>query len=1855
MKRYIITFMAALIAVINVKADNVSVSDQELVENFAKTVWVNLSNTERNYVSFQMDLTLPDGVCVNKEGCGLTERIIDEDQELIIGKIGDNKYRLTSTSFSLTPISGTKSTIINLSLIARKKNAGGVATLSNIIFVTNTSKRVAMNDVSFNIIVHPIIEFADAEVKSICVSNWDNNGDGQLDTREAASVVNLNNAFKGNTTINTFEEFQYFAKANTQDAFNGCSALTSIILPNVNKIGIRAFYQCSSLESVIIPEGVPSIELMAFAGCRALTTVSIASSVKTIGTSAFSGCIALTTVNIANGVSNIYTKVFENCISLKNIVIPKSVTKIEPDAFKDCSLETITVESETPISISSTTFATACYDATLYVPAGSKAAYKADYNWKNFKKIVDGTEEPSIIVNGFEYLIISEDDNTAKVVGGPSEGDIEIPSSFVYNDETYSVKAIDDGAFYGYSKIKSIMIPNSVTSIGNYAFNGCIGLTSLEIPNSVITIGSGAFKNCTKLLTVTVENPTPVSIDQWTFSDRANVTLYVPKGSKAAYEAAAYWKEFKEIIESVVFSLDKTELTIAKGQTEVLTVTCPSSWTDKRVTWESTDTEIAIVSSIGEVTGVSTGTATIICTSVATGAMATCEVTVEDVVKEFSKNNIKYRYDGNPDTYTVSVIGNSLSGGNGTIDLVIPEEVTYEGTKYAVTEVGDGAFDRCYALKSVVLPSGIKKLSDRVFRFCSYMASIQLPEGLEQIGTMEFGSAMGAFHGCSKLSEINLPSTLTLIGRGTFSYCTSLKSLILPNSVTTIGSNAFDYCSGLSNVVLSENIVTIALETFRGCSSLTSITIPVNVTSINNSAFNGCNSLTSVIVNWMEPISISSNTFPNSGNITLYIPTGCKAVYESANYWKDFKEIVESVSAEITLNKSVTIIEKGKTEVLTATIKPATLDQGVTWESSNTSVATVSSAGKVTGVKAGTATITCTSKATGMKATCEVTVGYVKLDQTESVLEKSKTMTLKATVYPSSLEDKSVTWESSDTKIATVTSDGKVKGVKTGTATITCTSVATGLSTTCKVTVGYVKLDQSEVILEKAKTMTLKATVYPSTLTDKSVTWESSDTKIATVSSDGKVKGVKTGTATITCTSVATGLSTTCEVTVGSVKLDRTEVTINKGKTVTLKATVYPSTLEDMSVTWTSSDESVATVSSAGKVKGVKAGTATITCTSNATGLSTTCEVLVGYVKLNQTEVTVKKGKTVTLKATVYPSNLEDRSVTWTSSDESVATVSSAGKVKGVKAGTAIITCTSNATGLKTTCEVLVGYVILDQTEVTVKKGKTVTLKATVYPSTLEDRSVIWTSSDESVATVTSAGKVKGVKAGTAIITCTSVATGHSITCKVTVEGVVKEFSIDNIKYRYDGNPNTYTVSVIGNSLNDESGTMDLVIPEKVTYEGTEYTVTEVGDGAFDRCYALKSVVLPSGIKKLSDRAFRYCIDMVSIQLPEGLEQIGTTVFESEMGAFHGCSKLSEINLPCTLTLIGRGTFSYCSSLTSLIVPNSVTTIGSNAFDYCSGLSNVVLSENIATIALETFRGCSSLTSITIPVNVTSINSFAFDGCNNLTSVIVNWMEPISISSNTFPNSGNITLYIPTGCKAVYESANCWKDFKEIVEIITLNKSVTIIEKGKTEILTATIKPSTLDRGVTWTSSNTAVATVSSKGKVKGVKTGTATITCTSKATGLSATCEVTVGSVKLDQTEVAVKKGETVTLKATVYPSTLEDKTVTWTSSNTAVATVSSKGKVKGVRTGTVTITCTSVATGLSATCTVTVTSTSGSRSLEGDDDELTGIEENVVAVEPFDVYDLSGRKVLHQVTSLDGLADGVYIVNGKKILKKK
>ena len=278
---------------------------------------------------------------------------------------------------------------------------------------------------------------------------------------------------------------------------------------------------------------------------------------------------------------------------------------------------------------------------------------------------------------------------------------------------------------------------------------------------------------------------------------------------------------------------------------------------------------------------------------------------------------------------------------------------------------------------------------------------------------------------------------------------------------------------------------------------------------------------------------------------------------------------------------------------------------------------------------------------------------------------------------------------------------------------------------------------------------------------------------MATVS-NGVVTAKKVGTATITAQ--AGNKTATCQITVvatdvTSVTLNKTSASLKAGETVTLTATVNPSDATDKTVTWTTSDQTVATVSN-GVVTAKKVGTATIT--AKAGSKTATCQITVvptevTSVTLDKTTASLKAGETVTLTTTVNPSDATDKTVTWSTSDQTIATVSN-GVVTAKKVGTATITAKA---GDKTaTCQITVlatevTSVTLDRTTASLKAGETVTLTATVNPSDATDKTVTWTTSDQSVATVSN-GVVTAKKVGTATITAK--AGSKTATCIVTVE-----------------------------------------------------------------------------------------------------------------------------------------------------------------------------------------------------------------------------------------------------------------------------------------------------------------------------------------------------------------------------------------------------------------------------------------------------------------------------------------------------
>jgi uncharacterized protein YjdB len=276
----------------------------------------------------------------------------------------------------------------------------------------------------------------------------------------------------------------------------------------------------------------------------------------------------------------------------------------------------------------------------------------------------------------------------------------------------------------------------------------------------------------------------------------------------------------------------------------------------------------------------------------------------------------------------------------------------------------------------------------------------------------------------------------------------------------------------------------------------------------------------------------------------------------------------------------------------------------------------VDNAGVVTAVATGAATITATA-ANGVTAACAVTVGDVpvtgvSLDKTTITLKAGETETLTPAITPANAFDQTVTWNSNAEAIATVNNAGVVTAVAVGAATITVTTNDGAKTATCAVTVNPtavtgVSLNKQAIILGISDTETLTATVAPSAATDKTVTWSSNAEAIATVDNAGVVTAVATGAATITVTTTDGAKTDSCAVTVLSsiiavtgVTLDATTADLKPGDTKTLTATVAPPNATDPTVTWSSDNTSVATVSQTGVVTAAGVGTANITVTSNA-------------------------------------------------------------------------------------------------------------------------------------------------------------------------------------------------------------------------------------------------------------------------------------------------------------------------------------------------------------------------------------------------------------------------------------------------------------------------------------------------------------------------------------------------------------------------------------------------------------------------------------------------------------------------------
>ena len=715
-----------------------------------------------------------------------------------------------------------------------------------------------------------------------------------------------------------------------QYAFGGCSSLASVTLNSnavaskkyttsdnlttifgveerefiigdeVTSIGQYAFYYCYGLTSITIPNSVTEIGLGAFRGCSRLTSIKVDSSNTNYDSRNDCNAIIVTASNalivgckntvIPNSVTSIADYAFLNCSDLTSITIPNSVTSIGNYAFKFCSgLTSITI----PNSVANIFYEAfyGCNNLTS-VTLNSDAVVSQAYTWKSnmyyifgsqVKEYIIGEDVTSIGENAFtgytglnsvtlnSNAVVSkaytESDNMRNIFGRVKE--------YIIGE---NVTSIGDYAFYDCGGLTSFTIPDNVTSIGDYAFYDCGGLTSFTIPDNVTSIGDYAFSGCSRFTSVTIPNSV-TSIGESAFNTCSVVTLNSNAIASETYTSSSNLKNvFGEQV--VEFIIGKDVTSIGKyafsGYSSLTTITIPNSVMsiDDFAFYGCSGLTKVIVSDIAAWCGISFGNS--------------------------SANPLYYAHHLYSDENTEIT------------NLVMPD---------GVTSIGKYAFANCSSLTSVTIPNSVTSIGYDAFSDCSGLTSVTLHcktvgswfSGFKSIKEVILGNKVksigwDAFSDCSGLTSVTIPNsvtsigerafyecyglTVTSIGERAFYECYGLTSVTIGNSVTSIGNYAFYFCYRLTSITIPNSVTSIGNYAFYDC-GLTSIEIPNSVTSIGEGAFDWCTSLTSVTVLNPTPVVIAEDVFTNRTNAILYVPEGSKSAYQTADYWKEFKEIVE--------------------------------------------------------------------------------------------------------------------------------------------------------------------------------------------------------------------------------------------------------------------------------------------------------------------------------------------------------------------------------------------------------------------------------------------------------------------------------------------------------------------------------------------------------------------------------------------------------------------------------------------------------------------------------------------------------------------------------------------------------------------------------------------------------------------------------------------------------------------------------------------------------------------------------------------------------------------------------------------------
>lgn len=1265
------------------------------------------------------------------------------------------------------------------------------------------------------------------------------------------------------------------------------------------------------------------------------------------------------------------------------------------------------------------------------------------------------------------------------------------------------VTSIEADVFAGCSALTSVTIPESVTSISLRAFKGCSSIKSITLPKNVTAIGDSAFHGCS-ITSFINQRPTPQTISGNVFDiNHSGDTLYVPSSAAVtAYNKDSIWMKHFDTIKISVASvaLNITSRNLLTDDTIRLAATIlPNDASNKKLIWSTSDSTVATVDSTGLVTADSTheGRATITVKTELGGLTATCVVnvaksndaTLKNLIVRKTWNNISLiTFNPNTSNYTVKV-DDSIS------KITIEAAANYKKAKVQVannptgdsvscnleSDYGDNPFEI-----TVTAENGDKK---------TYKVTVHRAE---PAGT--FGNNLTwalSTNGTLIISGKNKMKDFELGEKSPWhSYLQMIKTVTIKDGVTSIGNLAFYGCDSLASVTIPNSVTSIGMWAFYRC-KLSSVIIPQNVTDIDRGAFFECKGLTFVINQNPTPQDIrNKNVFEGCralDSLTLYVPSGRVEAYTVSHdsVWNKFGSILIPIE-KIKLDKTSLNLHVGDTIRLIATVSPEDEREDERWISSDSTVASVDSAGLITANSAGTACIKFKFETNDGNKTdsCRVTVIKDSNDNT-------KLSTL--TVDSGTLEPRF----NANTNVYTVKVDGSISNITIGATKYdtTSTTIVTGI--------GDHPLDYG-------------INIFPVTVTAGENNKRTYTVTVTRDSPEGDF-GLDDDNSNPLHWHLANGTLTISGK--GSMDFfsDTANVPLNKDTLWykyrnSIKKIVIEEEVADIGNYIFYRHDSVKSVIISGYGTIIGYG-AFIDCKSlnsinlpddlqqihknTFSGCSSLTSVTIPWdVKtISEEAFSGCSGLTSIINLNPEPQDIQDKDVfkgVFSSSSDSILLYVPSGCVEAYTTDH-----DSVWSRLPFKISVAVTEVGLDASSVHLFTDQTIRLTPTVSPEDASNKKLIWSSNNNNIATVDSTGLVKANsnKEGNATITVTTENGGFTDVCTVTVaknsDATLRNIRVNKGKLNPEFGPDIlYYTDTVG--TDEDSIT---IIAEKNYPKAT----VERGDSI---TYALDHGENSIPVTVIAEKGNRqvYTVN-VTRTIPTGTcgDSVSALTWEYYRGTLtiRGTGRMRDFQFAGEV-----GWNKYRHSIDTIVIEERVENIGNFAFRGDSVLTAVTIPQSVTNIGSYAFADCPNLTSVAIPGNVTGIGYDAFKGCSSLTSVINLSPDPQSIGEDVFEGVPleDIELYVSSGCVNVYRQAEIWSKFGSIlvlIDSIKLNTTSAELQVGDTIQLIATVWPEdanetvTAGGGLNWNSSNEAVATVSSSGLVTAKSRGPAVITVT--------------------------------------------------------------------------------------------------------------------------------------------------------------